>query len=120
MLCQSTNHLDPHCVSVVVLGRLDTANTGRAQAESKERPAAFRLLECRTPAHFDSNRTPETPRILTLVLTALALQLAPSPFSAAPAARPLGQFEDHGDVGAVKKAGDATYDARTDRYELSG
>src|SRR3990172_8757038 len=50
------------------------------------------------------------------VITTMAVFL--SPLGAALAA-PLGQFEDHGDVGPVKLAGSASYDAEHERYTIS-
>lgn len=40
--------------------------------------------------------------------------------SAAPTAGPVGEFEDHGDVGAPKRPGAATYNAASQEYGMSG
>ena len=64
-----------------------------------------------TPPVLPLMKTSRLPGFIALVLSA-ALPLC--------AESPVGQFTDHGDVGAPKIAGSAGYDAATQEYTLSG
>ena len=58
----------------------------------------------------------KSPAVKSLLLGALALLLAPLAFAQA---NPVGQFEDHADVGAPKIAGSTAYNPVTQEYTLS-
>jgi TolB protein len=55
-----------------------------------------------------------------LAVFASLVALVTLPIKAAPAAQPLGIFEDHSDIGPVANHGSAAYHADDDRYTLSG
>ena len=59
-----------------------------------------------------------TPYIL-LAIAAVLTAVAPTQEALAQSSS-LGIFEEHGDIGAVKKAGSAQYDAATQEYVLTG